>query len=183
MPAESAFSFEVGSGRRARLNRSALENRTLQHDSQEDSTVISKTTTSGVRIKSRIKAGRGKGGACPDEMCMGNHNQTTKGLRIKSGVRAGGLDTTNHNQTAKGLRVKSRVKAGRTGDPCPKDGCGGNHNQTAKGLRVKSRVKAGGSQRPGEYSPGNNHNQAAKGVRLKSRIWAGAKPDPNADPK
>ena len=81
--------------------------------------MISKTTTSGVRIKSRIKAGTGKGGSCPDEMCMGNHNQTSRGLRIKSGVRAGGLDTTNHNQTAKGVRVKSGVKAGAKPSPTP----------------------------------------------------------------
>ena len=45
-------------------------------------------TKRGVRIKSRVKAGGGKG-SCPDEVCMGNHNQTAKGLRIKSQVKAG----------------------------------------------------------------------------------------------
>ena len=44
------------------------------------STTISKTmTTSGIRIKSRVKAG----GVNPQ------HNQTAKGLRVKSRVKAG----------------------------------------------------------------------------------------------
>ena len=84
MREESAFSFEVWSGRRARLNRSALENRTQQEDSQEGSTVISNTTSK---------------------------TAATSGVRIKSHVKAGGI-SMQHNQAAKDLRVKSRVKAG-----------------------------------------------------------------------
>ena len=41
--------------------------------------MISKTTTSGVRIKSRVKAGGGDW----------QHNQAAKGLRVKSRIKAG----------------------------------------------------------------------------------------------
>ena len=68
--------------------------------------MINKTTTkpartSGIRIKSHVKAGG----------TQMQHNQAVKGLRIKSHVKAGGM-SMQHNQAAKGLRVKSGVKAG-----------------------------------------------------------------------
>ena len=54
------------------------------------STTMSKTvTTSGIRIKSRVRAG----GTNP------NHNQTATGLRVKSRVKAGQI-AINHNQAA-----------------------------------------------------------------------------------
>ena len=43
-------------------------------------------TKSGVRIKSRVKAGG---------LDTTNHNQTSRGIRIKSRIKAGGLDTQN----------------------------------------------------------------------------------------
>ena len=55
--------------------------------------MISKTTTSGVRIKSRVRAGAGM--------------VVTK------------VTDSNHNQAAKGLRVESRVKAGAKPSPTP----------------------------------------------------------------
>jgi hypothetical protein len=64
--------------------------------------VINKTTTSGVRIKSHVKAG---------EPGMLNHNQAAKGLRVKCRVKAGQIGL-NHNQAARGVRIKSGVKAG-----------------------------------------------------------------------
>jgi hypothetical protein len=111
----------------------APETTTLQHRSQEDRTVISKTTTSGVRIKSRVKAS-----GMPR-----NHSQAANGMRVKSRIKAGGLDTTNHNQTARGIRIKSRVKAGFVMRQNSASPTLMNHSQTAKGLRVKSSVKAG----------------------------------------
>ena len=71
-------------------NRPALENTALHHQSQEDSTVINKTTTKrattrGIRIKSHVKA---------SGMSM-QHNQAAKGLRVKSGVKAGGIRLTD----------------------------------------------------------------------------------------
>ena len=55
------------------------------------STTMSKTvTTSGIRIKSRVRAG----GANP------NHSQTATGLRVKSRVKAGCPIASNHNQAA-----------------------------------------------------------------------------------
>jgi hypothetical protein len=77
-----------------------------RENSQEESTMISKTkgttrTESGVRIKSRVRAGG----------TQMQHNQAAQGVRVKSRVRAGRI-VSNHNQTARGLRVKSHVKAG-----------------------------------------------------------------------
>ena len=40
---------------------------------------MKKQTKSGVRIKTRVKAGR----------IVSNHNQSAKGLRVKTGVKAG----------------------------------------------------------------------------------------------
>jgi hypothetical protein len=80
MPAESAFSSEERSERWARPNRSALESARYMGDN----TVTNKTTStaatkSGIRIKSRVKAGA----------ITLNHNQTVKGMRVKSRVKAG----------------------------------------------------------------------------------------------
>ena len=86
------------------------------------STTTSKPATkSGLRIKSRVKAGSEIIVTKDlDISSRSNHNQTAKGLRVKSRVKAGSLNFTkitfsysNHNQAAKGLRVKSAVKAGR----------------------------------------------------------------------
>jgi hypothetical protein len=74
--------------------------------------VISKTPTSGVRIKSCIKAGGSNGKINVSITNFGmNHNQTAEGLRVKTRVKAGSIGM-NHNQAARGVRVKSGVKAG-----------------------------------------------------------------------
>jgi hypothetical protein len=79
--------------------------------------VIAQTTTSnrrstGMKIKSNVKAGGG-----PPGTGSINHNQTAaRGLKVKTNVKAGGVlpgtTGTNHNQTAAGMKVKSNVKAG-----------------------------------------------------------------------
>ena len=58
-------------------------------------------TTSGIRVTSRVKAGR----------IVLNHNQASSGIRVTSRLEASAA-TDKQNQTARGLRVKSRVKAG-----------------------------------------------------------------------
>ena len=52
-------------------------------------TVRKTTKRSGIRVRSRVKAGA----------IAANHNQATKGLRVKSRVKAGAI-AANHNHTA-----------------------------------------------------------------------------------
>ncbi len=77
------------------------------------STTTSRTPTrSGIRIRSRVRAGG----------TQMQHNQAAKGLRVKSRVKAGSPSVSeivvtktadcNHSQAAKGLRVRSGAKAG-----------------------------------------------------------------------
>src|SRR6267142_3509562 len=59
-------------------------------------TTSTKTTKTGLTIKTSIKAGG----------LSSNHN---RGLAVRSSIKAGGLSTANHNR---GLAVRSAVKAG-----------------------------------------------------------------------
>ena len=58
--------------------------------------MISKTTTSGFRFKSSIKAGGSNGKINVSTTNFGmNHSQAAKSLRVKSGVKAGGIKLTD----------------------------------------------------------------------------------------
>jgi hypothetical protein len=92
-------------------------------------TTMKTTTTTGLKVKSTIKAG----GIQPP-----NHNRS--GLKVKTAIKAGGIQPPNHNRS--GLKVKSAIKAG--------GGMLQNHNRS--GLKVKSAIKAG----PGMLQ---NHNK------------------------
>jgi hypothetical protein len=61
-------------------------------------TIMKTTTTTGLKMKSAIKAGY---------QLSANHNRA--GLKVKSAVKAGGLHD-NHNRA--GLKVKSAIRCG-----------------------------------------------------------------------
>jgi hypothetical protein len=66
-----------------------------QSESLEEPTMTTTTKTTGLKVKTTIKAG-GLPGI--------NHNRS--GLKVRSAVKAGGLPGINHNRS--GLKVRSR---------------------------------------------------------------------------
>jgi hypothetical protein len=74
------------------------------------------TTTTGLKVKSAIKAGA---------VLEGNHNRS--GLKVRSAIKAGAVLEGNHSRS--GLKVRSAIKAGGL------SGYGNNHSRSA--LKVK----------------------------------------------